>query len=521
MDVAAIPVVESRNPASGEVVARIPCTPLAELSSIMSRARVAQTAWAARPVGHRCAQTRRLRDVLYARREEIVSCISRETGKPRVEALFGDLLIALDATDYYARNAAKLLRDERVSHHNLAIKSKSGSLLHEPYGVIAIISPWNYPLAIPMGQIVAAIVAGNAVILKPSELSPATGALIGDCFAAAQFPPDVLQVVHGRGDLGAALVEAKSDKIIFTGSVATGRRVAEACARLLIPSVLELGGKDAMIVLADADLESASSAAVWGGFTNGGQACLSVERIYVERALAERFIERCVAKTKLLKLGPPSDSDTEIGPLIRTEAVDRVEAQLREAVASGARIVAGGNRRPDLGPSFFEPTVVVDVRPAMALMRDETFGPVLAIAAVESAEEAVALANDSAFGLSASIWTSNVARGRKLAAQLHAGAVMINDVASYFGIAEAPHGGRRSSGWGRTHSRLGLAEMVQVKYLAVERLARWPKAWWYGYDSDVADRAGRFMNFLFAPRWMSRWRNAGGAARNLWRGHRI
>jgi acyl-CoA reductase-like NAD-dependent aldehyde dehydrogenase len=321
--------------------------------------------------------------------------------------------------------------------------------------------------------------------------------------------------------LASALIDARPDKIIFTGSVATGRRVTEACAKHLIPAVLELGGKDAMIVLADADLDAASSAAVWGGFTNCGQACLSVQRVYVEQQVAERFAQRCAEKTKLLKLGPGSDPENEIAPMIRADSPDHIEAQLLDAVAKGAQILVGGQRRLDSGPNYFEPAIIVRVDHSMRLMREETFGPVLAIQAVKNAEEAVALANDSPFGLSASVWTGDHQRGRRIAESIRAGAVMVNDVASYFAMPEAPHGGHGMSGWGRTHSRIGLLEMVQVKYVDVDRLPRWPKAWWFGYNSDVAELAGQFIDFSYAPGWWQRWRNAASVLRAFWRGHRI
>jgi len=514
--------IESIDPATGEVIARFEATPVSEVPRVVERARCVQTEWAKHSVRARCAQLRRLRDVLYQRRQEIAALITRETGKPRIEALFADVLVSADAADYYATRAARMLWPERVPHHNLAVKAKTGWLCYEPYGVIGIISPWNYPLAIPLGEMIPAVAAGNAVVLKPSELVPSCGALIEELFRQAGFPPGLIQVLQGGGEVGAVLVEAGPEKVIFTGSVATGKRVAEACARRLIPSVLELGGKDAMIVLADADLEVASSAAVWGSFTNCGQACLSIERIYVERGVAEKFAQRCVEKTRRLKLGPGSDPDTEVGPMIRVSQVERVEEQLREAVARGARILAGGRRRPDLGPCYFEPTVVADVDHSMRLMQEETFGPVLALRAVESIEEAVALANDSPFGLAASIWTSDGRRSRELAGQLKAGAVMVNDVASYFGICEAPHGGRGVSGWGRTHSRLGLLELVQVKYVDVDRLPHRPKSWWFGYDQELGVAADRFLEFLFAPSWGRRWsRSFDALRRNFFRGHRI
>jgi len=509
------------DPATGTVFARVESTPTAELPEILARSRRAQTLWAAAPLASRCSALRRLGEVLYTRRLDLAAAVTHETGKPHVEALFSDVLISLETAKYYARYAPKLFAEPRVAHHNLAVKAKSGRLRFEPFGVIGIIAPWNYPLAISLSQLISAIVAGNSVILKPSELTPSCGQLIAECFAAAGFPPDLLQIVQGAGEVASALIDARPDKIVFTGSVATGRRVAEACARHLIPSVLELGGKDAMIVLADADLEAASSAAVWGGFTNCGQACISVQRVYAERGIAERFAQRCAEKTKLLRLGPGSDPDNEIAPMIRADSADHVEAQLLDAVAKGAQILTGGRRRPDMGPNYFEPAIVFHVDHSMRLMQEETFGPVLAIQAVKTAGEAVALANDSPFGLSASVWTGDHKLGRRIAGSIRAGAVMVNDVASYFAMPEAPHGGHGLSGWGRTHSRIGLLEMVQVKYIDVDRLPRWPKAWWFGYNSDVAEVAGQFIDFSYAPGWWRRWRNAGALLRALLRGHRI
>jgi len=491
--------LESVNPATGEVMSRVEGTPLAALPDFFKRARDAQLRWQDWPVRDRCRSLRHLRDAIFEARDEIVDLVTRESGKPRIEAIFAELMLALDTADFLSRHANAWLRSQRVPHHNLALKTKSGCLTFEPHGVVAIISPWNYPFAIPMLQIIAAVVAGNAVLLKASELTPATGALVADLFRRANFPLNLVQAVQGGVGIGSALIEAAPDKVFFTGSVATGTRIAEACAQKLIPSVLELGGKDAMIVLADADLNAASSAAVWGGFTNCGQACLSVERIYVHRDVAQRFIDLCIAKTKKLRLGPASDPDAEIGPMIRLGQVEKVEEQLRDATSRGAAILIGGNRRPDLGPTFLEPVIIAHVDHSMQLMRAETFGPVIAIQIVSTADEAVALANDSPFGLSGSVWTKSATRAREIASRLRVGSVMINDVASYYGISEAPHGGRRASGWGRTHSRFGLLEMVQVKYVDVDHLPRIPKAWWYGYSRDLAAAAGRFVQFMFAP----------------------
>lgn len=469
----------------------------------LSRAKRAQEGWAARPIAERCATLHKFRDLVFERRREIADIITRETGKPRVEALFAEILFALDTADFLAKRASRWLRAERVPHHNWALKSKRGWLASEPLGVVALITPWNYPFAIPVGQIVPALAAGNAILLKPSELAPWTGALIGELFDHAGLPKGVLQVLQGGAEVGKAIIETSPDKVFFTGSAETGRKIAEACGRKLIPSVLELGGKDPMIVLADGDLEAASSAAVWGGFTNCGQACLSVERVYVERGVAEHFIELCVEKTKKVRIGSAESADSDIGPMIREKQVERVETQLRDAVARGAKIVAGGHRKT-AGACFFEPTVATDVNHSMKLMREETFGPVIAIQVVADADEAVGMANDSSFALAASVWTRDTKRGRDIAARLHAGSVMINDVASYYGITEAPHGGRGASGWGRVHSRLGFAEMVHLKYVDEERLPRFAKSWWFGYSEALAGAADRFIEILFAPSWKRR-----------------
>ena len=511
-------VLPSYNPATGEVSENILKTQPQEISGIAARAREAQEKWRAVSIDDRCALLRRLKKTILVARDELADTVVRESGKPRVEALFADIFVSLDTAAYYARNLPKLLRAERVPHHSSAAKLKSGKLHYEPFGVIGIISSWNYPLAIPMGQIICAIAGGNAVVCKTSEFTPKCGELIQKLFHDAGFPRHLVNIVQGGGEIGQAIIEAKPDKILFTGSVATGRRVAEACAKHLIPSVLELGGKDAMMVLSDANLDVASSAALWGSFTNCGQVCLSVERLFVERAISEEFLALCIEKAKTLRLGYGTNPTSDVGPLIRPQHVHRMKELIADAVSRGARVLCGGQARPDLGPCFFEPTIVADVDSSMRLFQEETFGPILAIQTVADSEEAIQRANDAPFALSASVWTADNERGRQIAARLRAGTVMVNDAISSFAIAEAPHGGCQASGWGRTHGRAGFQEMVQPKYVDVDGLSSKEKPWWYHYNEPLSAAADDFLNFEFGG-FGAKLRHTRGALKTFFRDH--
>jgi succinate-semialdehyde dehydrogenase/glutarate-semialdehyde dehydrogenase len=500
----AIDQIPVHNPATQELVGAVPNLSAEQIASAVERAAVAQITWAATPMRERLRILRRFGQLLCHQKAAIATVISRETGKPEAEAISTEILVVLDTVKYLSNTLPGFLRPESLTHGNPAMKLKSGKLLREPYGVVGIISPWNYPFSLPSVQTLTALATGNAVVLKPSELTPFSSLELQRLLREAGLPADLLQVITGDGAAGAALLSADIHKLVFTGSVTTGKRVAVAAAARLLPVVLELGGKDPMLVLADADIDVASSAAVWGAFMNAGQTCLSVERCYVHESIYEKFLLACIVKTNKLRLGNGAQPDIDVGPMIHERQLRTVQSHVDDAISRGARLLAGGKTLPQLGPNFFAPTILADVDHGMTIMREETFGPVLPVRSFKTEDEAIALANDSEFGLAASIFTADRHRGEALARRISAGTVMVNDVIACFGISEAPHGGVKASGIGRTHGRFGLEEMVWPKYVDSDRVPRMKKLWWYGYGPNFAEQMNGFIDLLFAKKLTNR-----------------
>lgn len=472
------------NPATGAAFAEVSLLDLEQATAALDAARRAFPAWSALSFRERGRVLLRVRDELLAQADEVAALVAREQGKPAAEAHLVEVFPALESLRHLALHSEDLLRDEALVSQVLLFAHKDARLAYEPFGVVLVITPWNYPLAISLTGVATALAAGNTVVLKPAPATTLVGLRIAELFRAAGAPDGVVNVVACDDAVAGALVEdPRVSKIVFTGSVPTGKRIMAAAAKNLTPVVLELGGKDAAVVCRDADLERAASGVVWGAFLNAGQTCASVERVYVEDDVAEAFVAKVVEKTRALRQGDPSSAEVDVGPLTLERQRQLVDEHVKDALAKGAKAWTGG-ARPE-GPGFFyPPTVLTNVDHGMRVMTEETFGPVLPIMTVRDLDEAVRLANDSPYGLTASAWTTSPDTARRLEKALHAGVVTVNDCVFSFGEPTAPWGGVKESGVGRTHGLHGLREMVQVKYVSADE-GRSPMLWWFPYGVEL------------------------------------
>jgi acyl-CoA reductase-like NAD-dependent aldehyde dehydrogenase len=490
--------IVSVNPVNGKVIGEIETATPGEAHLAMERARRAQKTWGALSLDERLRKIKKVRDVFYNLHENIIQIMVEEQGKVAHEALI-ELLPTIALMDYYLRNAKKILKPH--SEFVALIPYRKHVSVRRPHGVVLVITPWNYPFLLSVGPVIAALITGNTVILKPSEHASQTGVLIERIFRDGGIPDDVFQVVQGYGDVGAALVDAKPNKISFTGSEAVGRKIAARAGELLIPVTLELGGKDAAIVLEDANIKRTAHGIVWGGLINAGQACLAVERIFVMRSVADELVEtmREVIE-KHVRPGAGDQPDTSFGSITTEAQLKIIERQVQDAMNKGATIVTGG-QLIDMPGRFYAPTIVTNITEDMEIYTEETFGPVISVIPVDSEREAIELTNASVYGLGASIWTEDQKRGRNIARQLNVGMISINDHLSSPNAPQMPWGGVGASGYGRTRSHEGLTDMTISHAISSERfrLPLFLEPFWLPYTPLKRTLARRFTRFWFGP----------------------
>jgi acyl-CoA reductase-like NAD-dependent aldehyde dehydrogenase len=477
--------LESFNPATGELVGTVETIEPAEVQQVVDDVADVQRFWAQLSLADRARYMRRAGDVLVEDMEEVANLLTREQGKPITESYVMELIPTIDALRWCAVEGPRILADEKVPYPQAFLKTKRSFFAYEPLGVVGVIAPWNYPWSIPFGEVAIALMAGNGVVLKPASLTPLLGERIQRIFDDAGFPEGLVRTVHGGGAIGQALCEATTAKIFFTGSVEVGRQVGELCAQRMKGSVLELGGKDPQIVCADADLANAVSGCVWGGFANSGQTCSGIERTYVVETVAEEFLDGVRRETERLTVGDPLDWQTEIGPMVSAEQAELVTGLVDDALSGGAERLTGGPREvAGYSGRFIAPTVLAGVEDSMRLMNEEIFGPVVPVIVVRDEAEAVQRANDSNFGLGASVWTKDRAKGERIARRIESGMVWINDHSYSHGALQTSWGGVKDSGLGRSHSKFGFYECVNVKHVAWEPgLTR--DFWWQPYDETL------------------------------------
>lgn len=487
--------IRSYAPASGRLLGEVAVASPEEVRAVVARARKAQRAWGILPIQERCERLLRARDAFVDRAEEIVEVLVAECGKPKVEAL-QEVTIVADLATYYCREAPRILASHELPLH--LMRHRRALVRYEPRGVVGVISPWNFPFVIPMGDVFAALVTGSAAVVKPSEVTPLVAKKAKEIFDSTGMPEDLFGVVFGYGATGQALIESGIQKLVFTGGVETGRSVAAACGRELVPCVMELGGKAPLVACADADVERTAHAIVYGGFFNSGQACISVERVYAHRDVHDELVARVRDLVGKLRQGDPETSEVDVGAIIFPRQIDVAKKHIEDALAKGAELVCGGKQKPGPG-QFFEPTVLARCSHEMTVMTEEIFGPIVPFMRVESDDEAVRLSNQSHLGLNAYVFTRDRAKGKRLAERIEAGSVVVNDVLTNYACTEAPFGGTKLSGFGRVHGDDALRDMAQAKHVGVDRFpmpARDP--FWFPYSRKAYRWSLRAMRALFA-----------------------
>jgi len=486
--------LQLRSPVTLEPIGELVCANADDVAQAIAKARAAQPAWAATPMKERAAIVERALKIVIARQDEIIETVVRETGKARTDAMTMEVFSVADQLCYYAKNAEKFLKPRKRKVHGLMGMMKQLRILYKPLGVIGLITPWNGPF----------ILAGNTVVAKGSEVTPYSAMLAESIFREAGLPEGVLQVLLGDGETGAAIVRGGVNKVSFTGSVATGRKVAEACASQLIPCTLELGGNDAMIVCADADLDRAADGAWVGSCMNTGHYCCGTERIYVVKEVYDEFLRLVLEKGQGLRQGQRYGWDEDIGAVFWDRQMAIIEAHVEDARAKGANILMGGRRNPELPGLYYEPTVMTEVNNSMDIMLLETFGPVLCIQKVDSEAEALALANDSEFGLNGNVWTKDKEKGYRLAAAIDTGSCSVNDMAMSYGVPAAPFGGKKNSGVGQVNGKKGIRGYCHEMPILIDRFGGKMQNG-YPYSAKSAEGMKKLMDFMWVKTPLGRW----------------
>ncbi len=473
------------SPADGRTLGEVPITPLPEVAAAAERAARAFAAWRRTPLEARLGLLRRLRRALIQHRHEIAELVALEQGKPLTEALLLELIPALDTLTYLIHHTPRLAEARAAPPHNPFFQGRRAHYRFKPYGPWAVITPWNYPFAIPFVQLASLAVTGNVALLKPSPYTPLTAQKIAELFQEAGFPPDWVQLIQGGAAQAEALITHPEVRgVLFTGSSATGRKVMALAAQGPKKVLLELGGKDAAIVLDDADLEYSAQGVAWAATMNAGQTCAAIERVYVQEALYPRFTEHLQAALEALRVGHPLTPGVEVGPLIAPFQVEKVARLVEAARTQGGQVRTGGRRLEALGPTYYAPTLVANPAPETPFMCEEAFGPVVGVVPVRDEAEAVRAVNASPYGLTASIWTQSPQRAQALAPQLDVGVATVNHHADTYAEAAGAWGGVKGSGFGRTHGPFGLLELVQLQYIS-EAYPHAPALWWYPYTERL------------------------------------
>jgi succinate-semialdehyde dehydrogenase/glutarate-semialdehyde dehydrogenase len=496
--------LQMKSPVTLEPIGELVCANTEDVQAAIARARAAQPSWAATPMKERAAIVYRALEIVLERQDEIIETVVRETGKAPTDAMSMEVFSVADQLCYYAKNAEKFLKPEKRKVHGLMKFMKQLRIVYKPLGVVGLITPWNGPFVLVMNQATQAMLAGNTVVAKGSEVTPYSAKLAEEIFQQAGLPKDVLQVLMGDGETGAAIVNGGVDKVSFTGSVATGKKVAVACAEQLIPVTLELGGNDAMIVCADADLDRAADGAWVGSCMNTGHYCCGTERIYVVKEVYDEFLKLVLEKGKGLRQGQQHGWDEDIGAVFWDRQMAIIEAHVEDARAKGASILMGGRRNPDLPGLYYEPTVITDVDNSMDIMVLETFGPILCIQKVDSEEEALRLANDSEFGLNGNVWTQDKEKGYRMAAAIDTGSCSVNDMAMSYGVPAAPFGGKKNSGVGQVNGKKGMRGYCHEMPILIDRFGGKMQSG-YPYSAKNAEGMKKLMEFLWIKTPLGKW----------------